>query len=167
MSVRYLRLGNTISLIAGVLILLVLLGIMIHGIQAVFYLWVLVVMWMLWVMGIAAYVSYVLAALKIRQLMKYAGVLALIVTLMGLILLTEHKMLGAELIVLGYFLEPIAGVSLYLRLLDFNKPAAHVFFWGAVIFTVGLPLILIKNTYISLIGDLIKTIGLIILILKD
>jgi hypothetical protein len=72
--------------------------------------------------------------------------------------------------VLGYFLEPIAGVSLYLTLLGIEgkliKAATHVFFWGAVVFTVGLPIILVKNPYISIIGDLTKLIGLVMLVMS-
>ncbi|MFP3303764.1 MAG: hypothetical protein RXO25_08005, partial [Caldivirga sp.] len=98
-------------------------------------------MWVLWLMGIVAYVFYASARLRVRVLMVYAAPAALAITLIGLVLLTIHSFLGAELIVLGYFLEPIAGVSLYLTLLGIEgrliKAATHVFFWGAVVFTVG------------------------------
>lgn len=163
----YLQLGNSISLAAAILILAVLAELVLNGLKAIYLPWVLSVMWILWIMGIAAYVSYVSAELRVRQLMVYTVPLALAITLVGLILLTEHKFLGAELVVLGYFLEPIAGVSLYLRLLSINGPAAHAFFWGAFLFTVGLPLILIKDAYVSLIGDLIKMMSLMLLILRS
>ena len=165
----YVKLGNVVSVAAAVLILVVLFGVALMGLQAIFAQWALAIMWVLWLMGIVAYVFYASARLRVRALMVYAAPAALAITLIGLVLLTIHSFLGAELIVLGYFLEPIAGVSLYLTLLGIEgrliKAATHVFFWGAVVFTVGLPIILVKDPYISIMGDLIKLIGLVILIM--
>jgi hypothetical protein len=92
----YLQLGNLISLAAAILILAVLTELVLNGLKAIYLPWVLSVMWILWIMGIAAYVSYASAELRVRQLMVYTVPLALAITLVGLILLTEHKFLGAE-----------------------------------------------------------------------
>lgn len=80
-------------------------------------------------------------------------------TLVGLILLTMGSFTGAGLIVLGYFFEPIAGISLYITLLERYGAASHIFFLSAVVFTAGLPLIMFHNAYISIIGDVIKLVA--------
>lgn len=162
-SGRFITLGNAVSLVAAVLIAVVLVGITLSGLSVIFTVWALALMWVLWGMGIAAYIMYSSANLTLRPLMVYATPAALVITLVGLVFLTMHMFLGAELVVVGYFLEPIAGVSLYLTLLRVSKYASHIFFWGAVLFTVGLPLILIKATLVPLVGDLIKLIGFMML----
>ncbi|EWG06458.1 MAG: hypothetical protein ASUL_09509 [Candidatus Aramenus sulfurataquae] len=49
---------------------------------------------------------------------------------------------------------------MYLTIKDIQKVSAHLFFYGAVIYTIGLPFYLINIPMIAIIGDLIKIVGL-------
>ena len=68
--------------------------------------------------------------------------------------------MGLEIIVLGYILEPIAGISLFLTMKTYNAISAYLFFIGAIGYTVGLPLYLIKFPYLAILGDVVKLGGL-------
>ena len=65
----YVRLGNVVSVAAAVLILIVLFGVALMGLQIIFVQWALAIMWVLWLMGIVAYVFYASARLRVMVLM--------------------------------------------------------------------------------------------------
>ncbi|BFH72837.1 hypothetical protein SJAV_07810 [Sulfurisphaera javensis] len=159
---EYFRFGNLTSIVAGFLILAVLIQIAFFGLKSVFTLPILAQFWIIWILSIPAFLFYHKSPLRRKFFMNYMAPLAIGITLIGLILASFHYFLGLELIVLGYIFEPVAGISIYLTV---NKIllASNLFFWGAVIYTIGLPLYLFNISEVAILGDVIKIIGLIIL----
>ncbi len=98
--------------------------------------------------------------------MTYLALAAILITLVGLILAFQHNFLGIEVILLGYTLEPFAGISIYLTANKVSKLFSSLFFWGAVIFTFGLPLYLFSLGIVSILGDIVKMAGIVMLLVK-
>lgn len=159
------RAGNLVSTIAGFLILAVLIQLVIKGIYFAFNPLVLTQFWIIWILAIPAYIFYHKSSLVKKILMDSMAPIAIVITFAGLLLATLHFFLGLELIVLGYIFEPIAGISIYLTVSKFTL-ASNLFFWGAVIYTIGLPLYLVNLGEVAIFGDIIKLIGLIMLGIK-
>lgn len=90
--------------------------------------------------------------------MDYFALSAIIIAFFGLILASLDNFTGVEIILIGYTLEPVAGISIYLTT---KKIKVTYSFWGAVVFTAGLPLYLVNLGIISIIGDIIKMIGIV------
>ncbi|MEW9492414.1 MAG: hypothetical protein TQ35_0009500 [Candidatus Aramenus sulfurataquae] len=157
---RPLILGNIVSLIAAFFILAILILLGVYGLNFAFNDVTRFLMWIVWILAFPAYLEYRRSSLKAPYLINYLPPIAILITFVGLILLMEGKFLGLETIVLGYILEPISGISIYLTIKDIQKVSAHLFFYGAVIYTIGLPFYLINIPMIAIIGDLIKIVGL-------
>jgi len=158
---RKLILGNIISLVAGVFILIVLILLASYGIIFVFNVTTEALMWIIWGSAILAYMEYSTSNLKAEILMKVFPPIAIIITFIGLIFILQGKFLGLELIVLGYILEPIAGISLFLTIKEYSLVSAYLFFLGAVVYTLGLPLYLVSFPYLAIMGDVVKILGLV------
>lgn len=156
------RYGNLVSIIAGILILAVLFQIAILGLQSAFSIPILAQFWLIWLLSIPAYIFYHNSSLKRKYFMDLMAPIAIVITLIGLILTSLHNFIGLELILLGYVFEPIAGISIYLTVNNLVL-ASNLFFWGAVIYTIGLPLYLYNISEVAIIGDLVKIIGLLML----
>ncbi len=157
---RPLILGNIVSLIAAFFILSILILLGVYGLNFAFNDAVKILMWIVWILAFPAYIEYRRSSLKAPYLINYLPPIAILITFVGLILLMEGKFLGLETIVLGYILEPISGISIYLNIKNIQKVSAYLFFYGAVIYTIGLPFYLINIPVIAIIGDLIKIVGL-------
>ncbi|QGR19806.1 hypothetical protein D1868_07325 [Stygiolobus azoricus] len=160
MSMKPLIIGNIISLIAAFFILSILFLLGICGLDFAFNNITKILMWIVWILAFPAYLEYRKSSLKASYLINYLPPIAILITFIGLVLLMEGKFLGLEIIVLGYILEPISGISIYLSIKNIQKFSAYLFFYGAVIYTIGLPFYLINIPEIAIIGDLIKIIGL-------
>ena len=158
---RKLILGNIISLVAGVFILIVLILLASSGIIFVFNVTTEALMWIIWGSAILAYMEYSTCNLKAEILMKVFPPMAIIITFIGLIFILQGKFLGLELIVLGYILEPTAGISLFLTIKEYSPVSAYLFFLGAVVYTLGLPLYLVSFPYLAIMGDVVKILGLV------
>lgn len=161
----YLKLGNLVSIIAGFLILALLIELGLFTLSFAFSLYGLLQMTVIWFLAIPAYYYYHKAELKRKLLMDFFAPLAIVITLTGLILAYYHYFLGLELILLGYVFEPIAGISIFLTVKKFLI-SSNMFFWGAVIYTVGLPFYMFNISEVAVIGDLIKIVGLLMLAVK-
>ncbi|BFI76042.1 hypothetical protein [Sulfurisphaera ohwakuensis] len=159
---EYFRLGNLVSIIAGFLILAVLLQIAILGIKSIFYLSILVQFWIIWVLSIPAFYFYYKSSMQKKYFMDYFAPLAIVITFIGILLASYHAFLGIELIVLGYIFEPIAGISIYVTVKQFVL-SSNLFFWGAVVYTLGLPFYLYNISEVAILGDVVKLIGLLML----
>ncbi len=155
-----LILGSIVSLIAAFFILSILLLLGVYGIDFAFNGLVKGLMWIVWALAFPAYFAYRRSSLKAPYLMNYLPPIAISITFIGLVLLTVGEFLGLELIVLGYILEPISGISLYLTIKEVQRSSAYLFFYGAVIYTVGLPFYLVNVPEIAIIGDVIKILGI-------
>lgn len=158
---NYLKLGNIISLIASLVILLALVLLEYKGIDYAYSLTFQEIIWAIWILAIPSFISYHKASLDRSWLMDYFAIPAILITFAGLIFLYLGKFLGIELILLGYALEPIAGISIYLTTKKMNLVYASLFFWGAVVFTAALPLYLYALGIISIIGDIVKMGGIV------
>ncbi len=154
--------GNLVSIIAGFLILAVLLQIAIFGIKSVFYQSILAQFWIIWILSIPAFYFYYKSSLLKKYFMDYSAPIAIAITFIGIILASYQIFLGIELILIGYIFEPIAGISIYLTVKKFSL-ASNLFFWGAVVYTIGLPLYLYNISEIAILGDIVKIIGLLLL----
>ncbi len=163
---RNLFKGNSVSMVASIFILSLLILLDINGINYAFSMTSQIIMWIIWVLAIPSYLSYRSSLLEKRKILEYLAPIAIIITLVGLIFLTLGKFLGIELIVLGYIFEPIAGISIFLTLKKVNLLFSSLFFYGAIIFTAGLPLFLVNLGIVAIIGDLIKMTGLVYFIYK-
>jgi len=159
---KYLQLGNLVSIIAGFLILALLLQLSILGLNYAFQLNLLLQMWAIWILGIFAFIFYNKSDLKNKAFMSVFAPLALSLTLIGLILTSLNNFLGLGVILLGYLFEPIAGYSIYKTVQEFRLPS-NLFYQGAIVYTLGLPLLLFDIPEVSIVGDIIKIIGLILL----
>lgn len=158
---NYLKLGNLVSLIASAIILLALILLLYKGLSYVFSLTFQTLAFLIWILAIPSFILYHKASLDKGWILDTFAIPAIIITFVGLTLLIYGEFLGIEVILLGYTLEPIAGISIYLTTRRMNFFYSSLFFWGAVIFTVGLPLYLYNLGIISAIGDVIKTVGII------
>lgn len=162
MNPSFLKQGNYVSLIASIIILFGLIYLEIEGISYALSLTFIFIMWIVWFLALPSFAYYHLARLEKPKIMDYFAILAIMITLVGLIIVTFlREFLGIEIIVAGYTFEPIAGISIYLTANKINKIFSSLFFWGAVIFTAGLPLYLVNFGYMSIIGDVIKILGII------
>ena len=161
----YLKLGNLTSIIAGLLILALLVQLGLYTISFAFTPLGLLQMTVIWILSIPAFYFYHKAELKKKYLMDYLAPIAIVITFAGLILAFYHEFLGLELILLGYTFEPLAGISIFLAVKKFLI-SSNLFFWGAVIYTVGLPFYIFNISEIAVIGDAIKLVGLFMLAVK-
>ncbi|WP_338598548.1 hypothetical protein V6M85_07820 [Sulfolobus tengchongensis] len=164
MDKKYLTQGNIISLIASLVILYALILLLKNGISFALSDTFIVIMTIIWVMSIPSFISYVKSKLDKPFILKYSALIAIVITFIGLIFAYMRDFLGIELIVLGYIFEPIAGISIYLTTLKLAKLYSSLFFWGAVIFTIGLPLFLVNLGIVAILGDIVKMIGIVMLI---
>ncbi|MQL56553.1 hypothetical protein [Acidianus ambivalens] len=163
---RNLFKGNLVSMTASVFILTLLVLLDINGINYAFSKVSQVIMWIIWFLSIPSYLSYRSSLLERGEILEYLAPIAIVITFVGLIFLSVGKFLGIELIVFGYIFEPIAGVSIFLTLKKVSVLFSSLFFYGAIVFTAGLPLFLINLGIISIIGDIIKMFGLAYFIYK-
>ncbi|BDC17311.1 hypothetical protein [Acidianus sp. HS-5] len=162
MDTKYLKQGNYVSLIASLIILAGLVMLEVKGINYALSLPFITLMWIVWFLAIPSFLSYHLAKLEKSWIMDYFAISAIIITFVGLMLATSLKeFLGIEMILVGYTLEPVAGISIYLSTMKVNRVYSSLFFWGAVVFTAGLPLYLFNFGYISVIGDVVKMVGIV------
>ncbi|MDT7902276.1 MAG: hypothetical protein RRE78_10405 [Acidianus sp.] len=162
MNPRFLKQGNYVSLIASLIILIGLIYLENEGISYALSSTFLFLMWIVWGLALPSFTYYHLTRLEKPKIMDYFAILAIIITLAGLIIATFlREFIGIEIILAGYTFEPIAGISIYLTANKINKMFSSLFFWGAVIFTAGLPLYLVNFGYVSIIGDVIKMLGII------
>ena len=162
----YLRMGNVISLIASLIILVGLIILDIKGVGYALSTPFLAIMWVVWLLAIPSFISYHKSQLEKPFLMDYFAVSAIVITFLGLVLASLGEFLGIEVILVGYTLEPIAGVSIYLTTKKFSYVNSSLFFWGAVVFTAGLPLYLLDLGVVSIIGDVIKMVGIVGLLMN-
>ncbi|QXJ29285.1 Uncharacterized protein J5U23_02154 [Saccharolobus shibatae B12] len=153
--------GNVISLIASLIILYGLILLLENGIYFALSKIFLILMTLVWILAIPSYLSYRRSGLKKQWILNYFAILAIIITFIGMIIAYTGNFLGIEIIVLGYIFEPIAGISIYLTTLGFSKIYSSLFFWGAVVFTIGLPLYLSNLGIVAVIGDIVKMIGIV------
>ena len=160
MAMDRLTRGNLVSIAAGLLILVVLVLLALFGISYAFTTTVKVLLWLIWALAPLAYIEYRRAVLRARFLMEFLPPIAIAVTFIGLILVTEGSFLGLVAIVLGYTLEPAAGASLFLTMKAYRPLPAYPFFIGASAFVAGLPLYLVKFPYLAIAGDVVKLMGL-------
>lgn len=166
MDRKFLFQGNVISLIASLVILYGLVLLELNGIGYALSPTFLGIMAVVWAMAIPSFLSYHRSKLQKQWIMDYFAVSAIAITLVGLVLAFLHSFLGIEVIVAGYTLEPIAGISIYLTANQISRLYSSLFFWGAVIFTAGLPLYLFHAGVVSIVGDIVKMVGIIMLLTK-
>jgi len=153
--------GNVISLIASVIILIGLILLDLRGLTYALSLPFILIMWIVWILALPSLYSYHKSKLDKPKIMDYFALSAIIITFFGLILAYLGNFTGIEIILIGYTLEPVAGISIYLTTKKINLTYSSLFFWGAVVFTAGLPLYLVNLGIISIIGDIIKMIGIV------
>ncbi|AEB95272.1 MULTISPECIES: hypothetical protein [Metallosphaera] len=163
MDSKFLFKGNLVSLIASLIILAGLVLLEINGISFALSGTFLAIMTVVWILAIPSLVSYHRSKLERRWILDFFGIAAMVITLVGLILAYQRSFLGVEIIVLGYTLEPIAGISIYLTANKISKLYSSLFFWGAVVFTFGLPLYFFNLGDISIFGDVVKMVGIVML----
>ncbi|QGA69143.1 hypothetical protein [Sulfolobus sp. E11-6] len=164
MNGRFLLQGNIISLIASIIILYGLILLLENGIYFALSKTFLILMTLVWILAIPSYISYRRSELRKQWILNSFAIPAIIITFIGMILAYMGNFLGIEIIVLGYLFEPIAGISIYLSTLSSSKIYSSLFFWGAIAFTIGLPLYIINLGIVAVIGDLIKMVGILGLI---
>ncbi|MEM1627049.1 MAG: hypothetical protein QXV69_07225 [Sulfolobaceae archaeon] len=165
MNEKELLRGNLISLIASIIILAGLVLILQRGIYYALSKEFLMIMTSVWILSIPSLISYHRSGLEKRWILDYFGATAIIITFLGLTLAYTGSFLGIEIIVFGYLFEPIAGISIYITTFNsISKIYSSLFFFGAIIFTLGLPLYLFNLGIVSIFGDLIKILGIITLI---
>ncbi|MCY0861180.1 MAG: hypothetical protein OWQ52_02005 [Metallosphaera prunae] len=167
MDRKFLFQGNVISLAASLVILYGLVLLELNGIGYALSPVFLGIMAVVWVMAIPSFFSYHRSKLQRQWIMDYFAVSAIVITFIGLVLAFLHSFLGIEIIVAGYTLEPVAGISIYLTANQISRLYSSLFFWGAVIFTAGLPLYLFHAGVVSIIGDLVKMVGIVMLLAKS
>ncbi|AAK42001.1 hypothetical protein SULI_13325 [Saccharolobus solfataricus] len=164
MNGRFLLQGNVISFIASIIILYGLILLLENGIYFALSKTFLILITFVWILAIPSYLSYRRSGLRKQWILNYFAIPAIVITLIGMILAYMGNFLGIEVIVLGYIFEPIAGISIYLNTLSFSKIYSSLFFWGALLFTIGLPLYLTNLGIVAVIGDVIKIVGIVGLI---
>ncbi|AOL17195.1 hypothetical protein BFU36_11300 [Sulfolobus sp. A20] len=157
---QYLFKGNLISLIASAFILAELILLLVYGLSYIFTNVSKVLLWIILIMAFPSYITYYKAELKKGMILKLAGIIAIIIALIGMLFVQINDFLGVGLILIGYLFEPIAGISIFITLNTFNKLYSALFFYGALVFTLGLPLYLINLGIIAIIGDIVKMVGL-------
>lgn len=155
--------GNIVSIIAAVAIFTILLELDFYGVSFGLTVAGAVQFFLVWLLAIPAVEFYGRSAISRKRLFWVSSILAMAITLPGIPLAAEGNFLGLGLIVAGYTFEPIAGIPLYIAVKKYGL-SSHLFFWGAVVYTVGLPLYLFNLPYVALLGDLVKTVGLLWLV---
>ena len=163
----YLKRGNIISLVASLIILAGLVLLDLKGISYALSPQFLAIMWVVWFLAIPSFMSYHKSDLEKPKFMDYFAIPAIIITFFGLILASLGDFLGIEVILLGYTLEPVAGISIYLTTKKFSYVNSSLFFWGAVVFTAGLPLYLANLGIVSIAGDIVKMVGIVGLLMNS
>ncbi|BBG23642.1 hypothetical protein [Sulfuracidifex tepidarius] len=161
MNIKYLFQGNVVSLVASLVILAELVLLDLKGLNFIFSLPSVVILWVIWAMAIPSVLSYHNVKLEKQRMLDVLGTLAVIIAGIGLVFLSLGKFLGVELILLGYFFEPLAGVPIFLTARKIKPAYSSLFFWGAVVFTTGLPLYLFGLGPVAIVGDVVKMIGLV------
>ncbi|MGC9106199.1 MAG: hypothetical protein ACP5HQ_07265 [Thermoprotei archaeon] len=156
--------GIAVSAVAAVAILALLVQLQAFGYKYAFSLPAKLQMFIVWLLAIPAAYFYMRSRLSKAWVLKTFAPLAIATTALGLsLLLLYDSFMGLELIILGYFFEPIAGISIYLTVKRYGL-ASLLFFLGAVAYTAGLPLYLYDFGYLSIIGDSVKLAGLLALV---
>ncbi len=161
MNVKYLFQGNVVSLVASLVILLELVLLDVNGLDFIFSIPSVIILWVIWGMAIPSVLSYHRVKLERQRMLDFFGTVAVVIAGVGLVLLSLGKFLGVELILLGYFFEPIAGIPIFLTARKVQPNYSSLFFWGAVVFTAGLPLYLFALGPVAIAGDVVKMVGLV------
>lgn len=165
----YLKKALLASLIAGIIIEALLVGIYIYGVETIFS--TIPVIGLLALIALAFYVYYALVKYTggdriIKNVAPIGIFLGILGVLVGITI--KNPFYGGSLIVAAYYTELFVGGSLRKKLLSIAPKAINVFVGGVIIFILSLPLTLIDNQYvlIPIIGNFIKIGGLTSVVLR-
>jgi len=154
----FLKSGNLVSMLAAFTIIAELLYLAIFGLNSVYSIVSLTLISLIFMQGIVAFIFYYTALKSILMLIDVP--IGLLIEAMAIYFLFLHKFLGLELILIGYISEPIAGTVLFKYFYKINRIYSLMFFIGAIVFTLGLPLYVVNVPYVAIIGDIVKIFGL-------
>ncbi len=157
--------GLTISLFAGSFIIAEMGYLVLNGFQSVFTAFSKFMILLIYITAFPAYYYYVSSRLPNVWLMKYPVPFALVIEGVGVVFLFLNNPLSIYLIVIGYFFEPIAGISLFLGIRNFGL-YAKLFIITAWIFGFSLSLFLIGLGIVPFVTILIKMVDTGLLVLK-
>ncbi|BEP18539.1 hypothetical protein PYJP_18910 [Pyrofollis japonicus] len=164
-----LKIGNIASIVAAIIIAILLTDIYGYGYTILFRGKALVLAVTLIIIGIVAGGSYAKSATIASKYMRRFAPIVLLLAILGVGLGTAvNETLGATFLIAAYFNEIMLAYPLYRELKSYENTGAMLFISGVSLFTLTLPLVLLtkRAAVVPLIGDIVKTIGLIILLAK-
>jgi len=159
MKIDLFMLGCYISAVAATLILAELAYLAINGIESISSVISTSILWILFLLAIGAYIAYTNSEIERAWLIKYSVPPGLAIVFIGLILLSLGDFRGAWIVLLGYLVEPIAGVAVMLRALRISRLWGLSIYIGSIAYLAGLPLYIYSQPLIAIIGDIIKLAG--------
>ena len=162
-------LGTAASIAAGLLIIYVLYVVYTDGVQAAFEEPTIYAMCALVAEGVIALAGYWYYADKAAWHMRHLSPVAL--TLGAAAVAAGYlygSMVGGGLIIIAYLAELAVGAKLYEDFKSETKAGAVLFLLGVLVFMVFLPFALYWRyaAIISMIGDIVKIIGLTAILVK-
>ncbi|MEM1610838.1 MAG: hypothetical protein QXQ57_04240 [Sulfolobales archaeon] len=160
-------LGCYISAVAATLILAELIYLAINRVEAIASQVSIYILWILLALAIGAYIAYAESGIERAWLIKYPVPPGLAIVFTGLILLSLGDFRGAWLLLLGYLVEPIAGVAVMLRATRISRLWGLSIYIGSIVYLAGLPLYLYSQPAIAMLGDIVKLAGFIGIILGN
>ena len=171
-NMKYIRgiIGTISSIIASIIIFLILIVIYKNSVEAAFKPPAIYCMASLIGVGLAAYYGYTGYAEKARWWMKNVSPVALGLGALAIVAGVKWgPVAGGSLIVLSYIVELGVGAQLAKDFEEETVLGSRLFLAGVVFFIVGLPLALYsqKLLIISIIGTIVKMVGLILILARQ
>ena len=169
---RYIRglIGTVSSIIASIIIFLILIIVYKNDVGAAFEPPAIYCMVSLIVVGLAAYYGYTGYARKARWWMRNISPIALALGVLAIVGGVKWgPVAGGSLVVLSYVVELGVGARLAKDFEAETVLGSRLFLVGVTLFIIGLPLAFFTNKLIiiSIIGTIVKTVGLILILARQ
>ncbi len=161
--------GTLASIVAAIIIAWLLYQAYEYGYQVLFQGVRLAGMIALLAIGVAAGYSYKKVGGELgERVSRYAPIVLGLAGIGVMVGVLGYPLIGGGLIVVSYFLEASIGLPLYKYSTRYSQLGAKLFIAGVLFYSVTLPLIVVDSraALLPLIGDIVKTVGLVILASK-
>jgi len=165
-DIKYIKAGVIITIIAGFLINFVLFLIYINGITILTDLPIISLLILIYMLGISSYFIHLKVQMRCKNLFKYSIPLGLIIVFIGLILLVKGDFNGAYLIIIGYLIEPIGGIAVFMEYSTIDRLISFIMFFSVSFFIITLPLVLFQLTIIPIMFNSLKILSFLVILFK-
>ena len=160
--------GNLVSITAALIIAYLLLVVYRYGFEILFRDGYFMLMIALVALGVLARYFYIDAVEQTERAFRDIAPWVILLAFAGVLLGYKYPLYGGGLIVLSYFLEVPVAYALFKEFQSISMVGALLFLAGIIVFGASLPFTVFAKeiAIVPLLGDIIKTLGLLLLVSK-